>query len=388
MGDRQLALVGGRVLRPDADEPTEATVLIGDSRISAVHGLADGAVADSGPALGHGVEVVDVAGRLVLPGIVDLHGDAFERCLLPRPGVPVDVELALADNDAQLLAAGITTAYLSATDSWEPGLRSRETLRRLVDGLDRRTGGPDVRLHVRHERCNVDDHDELVRLLEAGRIAMLSYNDHTRDGDSGLSMTQFQRTGLSANDLGPLQADRARQRDIGADQERELADVARRIGCPTASHDPDCEEHLRRDLELGVAIAEFPMSIDLAAAYRKNGVAVLLGAPNLVRGGSHLGNLSVADALAAGAGDILCSDYHYPSLLQAPFVATTEGVMAFGPAWRQVSETPARVAGLDDRGRIGAGQRADLVVVVPPTDGRPAAVEHVLVGGRRSDLRP
>jgi alpha-D-ribose 1-methylphosphonate 5-triphosphate diphosphatase len=387
VGGRDLALVGGRVLRPDSDEPTEATVLVGGGRIKAVDDPTNGATVEGGQAFGDGVDVLDVTGRLVLPGIVDLHGDAFERCLLPRPGVPIGVDLALADNDAQLLAAGITTAYLSATDSWEPGLRSRETLRQLVDGLGRRTGGPDVRLHVRHERCNVDGHDELVGLLEARQIAMLSYNDHTND-DGDLSMTQLQRTGLSADDLGGLQAERARQRQVGADQERELAEVARRVGCPTASHDPDRKEHLQRDLDLGVAIAEFPTSIDLAAAYRNEGIPVLLGAPNLVRGGSHLGNLSVADALAAGVGDILCSDYHYPSLLQAPFVAAAGGVLAFGPAWRQVSTAPARAAGLDDRGRIETGQRADVVIVAPPADDRPAIVEYVLTGGHRSDLRP
>jgi alpha-D-ribose 1-methylphosphonate 5-triphosphate diphosphatase len=193
---------------------------------------------------------------------------------------------------------------------------------------------------------------------------------------------------MEADELGALQVDRAAQRTAGAEQERELADLARRVGCPTASHDPHTEADLRRDRDLGVAIAEFPTSIELAERYRADGIPVLLGAPNLVRGGSHLGNLSVVDALAAGAGDILCSDYHYPSLLQAPFDATARGVLAFGPAWRLVSENPARAVGLEDRGRIEAGQRADLLIVEPAAGTMPAVLVQMMVAGALLAMRP
>lgn len=386
--ERRTELVGGRVLLPGRDHPVPATVLVAGDRIAAIDvaGAGRGAAPD---------EVIDVAGRWILPGIVDLHGDAFERCLMPRPGVTVGVDLALADNDLQLLAAGITTSYLSATDSWEPGLRSRQTLRALVDGLARRRAGPDVRLHVRHERCNTDRFDELVGLVAGGRVDLLSYNDHTHDEAERISTTQVQRTGLDPPALGALQVERAAGRARGAEQEGELAAAARRAGCPTASHDPSCVADLERDLALGVGIAEFPTSIELAGRYRAEGIPVVLGAPNLLRGGSHLGNLSVADALAAGAGDILCSDYHYPSLLHAPFAAARDGVVAFGRAWDLVSANPALAAGLTDRGRIEVGRRADLLVVDPPVGAggngaRPglATLERVLAAGRPTTLRP
>lgn len=371
-----MALVGGEVQLPGHPEPVPGAVVCSGGRIERV----GGPELDPGPAT-----IIDVAGRWVLPGIVDVHGDAFERSLMPRPGVEVDIDLALADNDAQLLAAGITTSYLSATDSWEPGLRSRGTLHRLVEALERRRGGPDVRLHVRHERCNTEGHEELLALLAEGRIGMLSYNDHTHDGP--VSAIQAQRTGLGAESLARLQVERIERRDRGAEQERELAALARRVGCPTASHDAHRPEDLRRDLALGVAMAEFPTSVELAHRYRAEGIAVLLGAPNLVRGGSHLGNLSVAEALARGAGDLLCSDYHYPSLLQAPFVAAAEEILPFGQAWALVSSGPADAAGLADRGRLAAGLRADVVVVDPGGLG-PAVVERVLVSGRPARLRP
>lgn len=381
--ERRIELVGGRVLLPGEDEPVPASVEVADGRISAI-GPVDGTADRDGS-----VEVIDVTGRWVLPGIIDLHGDAFERCLMPRPGVSVDVDLALADNDLQLLSAGITTSYLSATDSWEPGLRSRQTLRTLVDALERRRGLPDVRLHVRHERCNTEAIEELVALVEAGRVAMLSYNDHTKDAADRISMTQIQRTGLDREALGDLQVEWAATRAAGAEHERRLAEAARAAGCPTASHDAGDEADLERDLALGVAIAEFPMSMDLAHRYRAEGIPVLLGAPNLVRGGSHLGNLSVAEALADGAGDLLCSDYHYPSLFHAPFRAATDGVLSIGRAWALVSANPATAAGLTDRGRIEIGLGADLLVVEPPdgNEGLPA-LERVLVAGRPATLRP
>ena len=374
--DRRLALVGGRILSPGRREPAPGIVVLAGDRIEGVAGPD----ADPGPAT-----VSDVDGRWILPGIIDVHGDAFERSVMPRAGVEIDLDVALADNANQLLAAGITTSYLSATDSWEPGLRSRETLRRLIDGLDRRRGGPDVLLHVRHERCNTAGHDELLALLARGRIAMLSFNDHTGHGPVG--PVQAQRAGVDADTLTRIQSERTAQRQRGAEQERELAALARRVGCPTASHDPHRTEDVDRDLALGVAMAEFPMSIELAERYRAQDIPVLLGAPNLVRGGSHLGNLSVAEALTRGAGDLLCSDYHYPSLLQAPFLVARWGVAPFGDAWAMVSSTPAAVAGLDDRGRLAAGLRADLVVVDPGGEG-PAVVEQVVVGGRMARLRP
>ena len=131
-------------------------------------------------------------------------------------------------------------------------------------------------------------------------------------------------------------------------------------------------DDVQRDLRLPVDLAEFPMSHEIAQAYRDAGIRVMLGAPNLVRGGSHLGNLSVADALRLEAGDMLCSDYHYPSLLQAPFAITDRGLSSLPVAWRAVSSAPAEAAGLLDRGVLETGRRADIVVVddtgaSPPT---------------------
>jgi len=327
---------------------------------------------------------LDAAGRWVLPGIVDLHGDAFERSLMPRPGVHVPIELALADNDSQLVSAGITTSFLSATDGWEPGLRSRATLTRLIDQLDTRRGSVDTRLHVRHEVCLTDGHAALLAWIEGGRIDLLSINDHTPDraidaGADRVSSVAVGRAGVTAAELSTLTIAAIGRRDEGRAQVEQLAAAARMTRVPVASHDALDERHLDHDVQLGVQIAEFPATLDLAAAYRRHNISVLLGAPNLVRGGSHLDNLDALDAIESGVVDALCSDYHYPSLVQAPFVLARRGVTDMATAWALVSSRPAAAAGLDDRGTLDAGQRADIVVI--DDDGPTAAVDQVVVDG-------
>lgn len=332
------------------------------------------------------VPAEDVGSALVLPGIIDIHGDAFERALMPRDGVAIDYGLALMANDVQLLGAGITTAYLSATDSWEPGLRSRASLTALVDACAQRaTSAPRLEIHVRHERANTDDLEQLEAWIAEGVVTMLSFNDHT---DHAISATQIGRTGVSAERFEQLHTDALSRRAQGVGQELRLAEVATTASCVTASHDAETIEDLQRDLDLGVAIAEFPTSIELATRYREHGIAVLLGAPNLVRGTSHLGNLSVREAWASGAGDLLCSDYHYPSLLAAPFCLVEHGIASMGAAWRAVSTVPADVAGLTDRGRLGSGQLADIVVVEPPANRQPPRVRRAVVGGETAFVGP
>ena len=178
-----------------------------------------------------------------------------------------------------------------------------------------------------------------------------------------------------------MQAEAVDRRPLGIEQDETLARVCRSVGCVTASHDAATDDDLARDLSLGVAIAEFPYTTELAARYLEEGIDVVLGAPNLVRGTSHLGHLSVRDAVVAGAVTMLCSDYHYPSLLRAPFVMAELGLSTLAEAWELVSAAPARAAGLGDRGVLARGRRADIIVVEPPGDGFGPRVRSVIVNG-------
>lgn len=375
-----LAIRGGSVLRSDGSTPrTDLS-------------CRDGMIVDIGEVGSADVEI-DATGALVLPGLVDIHGDGFERALMPRPGVFVGVAAAIAESRTQLLAAGITTAYISVTDGWEPGLRSRATLRRLVEELattDPGGVGPRLELHVRHERCNTDDIGELVGWIDDGSVSMLSYNDHTPGGIAmvaGISELQVKRSGIEREELERCRDAAIERREVGRAHELRLAETAHAADIATASHDGSSDDDLERDLALGVDVAEFPLSIELAARYREKGIAILLGAPNLVRGSSHLGNLSVRDAWSAGVADLICSDYHYQSMLHAPFVLTGLGA-SLADAWHTVSRGPAVAVGRGDRGVLEPDARADVIVVEPPTGERPARVRAVVVDGRLASLTP
>lgn len=172
------------------------------------------------------------------------------------------------------------------------------------------------------------------------------------------------------------------KRDLGDRQTGELARQARQAGVSLSSHDDHGLDDVERNRVLGTSIAEFPMDAETASASREAGVAVLMGAPNLVRGGSHVGAISVRDAITGNLVDILCSDYHYPSLFRAPFVAAEHGLLPLEQAWKMVSENPAKAAGLGaSKGRIEPGFDADLLLL-SELDGSPLSLQSTLVGGR------
>lgn len=343
------ALVDGELI-------DDATVIIDGAQIEAVGQIG----------VPPGVPSLDGGSMLALPGIIDIHGDAVERAIAPRAASTFAVQMALVENDTAMLAAGITTAFLSLTDSPEPGLRSRSTIRSVIEALrnDDLPLGTDTRVHVRHEILQTDHHPELCDWLEAGDVGIVSLNDHYPVHDD--AELRRHAIHLSHRIHAPIEEIEAilrgawERRDVGEKQVTDIADVCARTKVPMASHDDMTADQVRHSAELGVTISEFPLDVALCHYARSLGVGVVLGAPNLVRGGSHLGRISVSDAIAHDAVDALCSDYHYPSLFCAPFIADC----GLGRAWSFVSSEPARLAGLDGRkGTLSPGADADLLLV-------------------------
>ncbi len=369
----------GEVLLPDgAFAP--ATLVLEDGMIAGVERPGTAA-----PATG---EHIDARGLLVLPGMVDLHGDAFERQVMPRPRVHFPLEMALAETDRQLLANGITTAFHAVTLSWEPGLRSREACCDMMAALARlqRELHCDTRLHLRFETHNVDAADDVMTWMEEGRIGLLAFNDHTDDMLDDLAVDHkrakyAERTGLSLEDFAAL-LERTRQRrpEVAPTLVR-LAEAARTAGIATLSHDDRTAEERLALHELGCHIAEFPETRAAAQAARELGDAVVFGAPNIVRGGSHSGAVDAAAMVDAGLCTVLASDYYYPAQLTAAFCLADRGILPLGAAWQLVAANPAAAAGLSDRGLIAPGRRADLVLVDRDTGGRPR-VRATIVAGR------
>lgn len=313
---------------------------------------------------------LDAHGLLVLPALVDLHGDAFERALQPRPGINLPMRLAVDDAAAQIAAAGIATAFLAVTCGWEPGLRSVATWQALTATLAALRTPLDLRLHLRFEADNLDAVPLVESALAAGGIGLLGFNDHTPStlrklDDPATAGAYAARGGVTADAFRAL-AERAAAGRAGIGPARaRLASAARAASVPMLSHDdPDVAT---RDTfrALGAGICEFPMTEAVAVAARGAGDAVLMGAPNVVRGGSHLNWAAAAPLAERGLVTVLASDYHWPSLLAAPFVLAARGVLDLPAAWALVSANPAAAAGLHDRGELAFGRRADIVVVDP-----------------------
>jgi alpha-D-ribose 1-methylphosphonate 5-triphosphate diphosphatase len=363
-----LEIIGGRVLLHD-------------------QGLADQDVYTTGAAItaevGEGRRF-DAQGLLVLPGIVDLHGDAFERQVQPRPGVDFPMDIAVAETEAQLLANGITTAFHGVTLSWEPGLRSAKTWTALLAALAEHQPRQlcDMRVHLRWEAFNLEALDLALAAIAAGAVHLLAFNDHTpailhKMADPAAGAKYSERAGMT------LEAFRALATGIGA-REAEVPEAAERIaaaaraaGIPLASHDDASVESRSAFRARGARISDFPMNEAVARAASEAGDWVVMGSPNVVRGGSHMGWASAARMVEAGLCQILTSDYFYPALLRAAFsLAAREGL---AKSWALVSANPAAAAGLADRGRIEPGCRADLVVVAESPSPRVVAT---IAGGR------
>ncbi len=367
-----LTISGGQVLSPEGGF---------ERRHLAV---ADGRIAAAGSG---GGEVLDASGLLVLPGIVDIHGDAFERQIMPRPGVHFPLDVALLDTDRQMAANGITTAYHAVTWSWEPGLRGRGTLVALMNALEALEGRlvVDTRLHLRIETYNLGAVDELCDWMGAGKVDLLAFNDHfeeiyeqCRDGEKIGKYAE--RAGLAHDAfLDLLEEVRKGAPEVPAAMRR-VAAAAEAAGVVRLAHDEETLEDRSLYRSLGALISEFPEIVPVAREAAAAGEAVVFGAPNVLRGGSHAGCPGAADMVREGLCTVLASDYYYPALLLAPFRLAEQGILELEEAWPLVSANPARAAGLADRGALVEGARADILLVDPsgPVP-RPAAV---LAGGR------
>ncbi len=379
---KPLRICGGRALVES--ELRACDLLLADGRIAAL----DGSAAES-PVLN--ARVLNARGLLVLPGIIDIHGDAFERQLQPRPGIGFPTALALEDTERQLLANGITTAYHGITLSWEPGLRGLDTWRLLLDALAARQWACDMRAHLRWEAYNLDALDTALADIAAGRVKLLAFNDHTpailrRLDDPAKAVKYTERAGVRDAEFHAI-ADRvaARSAEVAPAQER-LAAAARAAGIPMASHDDDSIATREAFRARGARICEFPMQEEIGRSARTAGDFVVMGSPNVVRGKSHLGWASAARLAEAGICNVLSSDYFYPCLLRAPFILAARGQMALPAAWALVSSNPAAAAGLIDRGLIAPGRRADLVLVT--ADAAAPRVVATIANGRLAWLAP
>jgi len=329
---------------------------------------------------------IDASGLKVLPGIIDLHGDAFERQMMPRPGVDFPVDVALVDSDRQAIANGITTVFHATTWSWEPGLRSADNARQLLENIEilRPKLAADTRFHLRHETYNLDAEIEIAQWLSDGRIDLFAFNDHMDSTVASLAPQKrsrmVERTGLSSEAFDQLvQRIVSRGHEVPASIAR-LAQAARAAGVRMLSHDDGTPAMRKAFRAQGVGIAEFPVNEETARAAAEAGDFIVFGAPNVVRGGSHTGWTKAADMIAKGLCSVLASDYYYPAQLLAAFRLAADGILPLAKAWDLISASPASAAGLADRGVLAEGRRADVILVNDEVPLRPRIVGVIAAG--------
>ncbi|WP_284417911.1 MULTISPECIES: alpha-D-ribose 1-methylphosphonate 5-triphosphate diphosphatase [unclassified Bradyrhizobium] len=362
--------------------------LIGPDLVDASLIVTDGVIAGVDATSPRADLDLDASGLTVLPGIVDIHGDAFERQMMPRAGVDFPIDVALIDSDRQAVSNGITTVFHATTWSWEPGLRSAGNARQLLEAIEdlRPRLAADTRFHLRHETYNLDDEDEICQLLAAGRIDLFAFNDHMESTVASLDkphkrQRMVDRTGLSGEAFDRLVARIASRADAVPASIARLAATARQAGIRMLSHDDASPEMRRAFREEGVTIAEFPVNEETAREAAAGGDAIVFGAPNVVRGGSHTGWTKASDMIAKGLCSVLASDYYYPAPLLAAYRLAADGILPLSRAWGLISAGPAHAAGLLDRGALAAGRRADIVLVDDSMPMRPRIVA-VLAAGR------
>ncbi|MEJ6394057.1 alpha-D-ribose 1-methylphosphonate 5-triphosphate diphosphatase [Gymnodinialimonas sp. 2305UL16-5] len=331
--------------------------------------------------------IVDARGYLILPGIIDLHGDGFERHLAPRRGAQLNVADGLPAVEAELASSGITTAMLAQFYSWEGGMRGPDFARRVasaVAGFDTRM---DLRLQLRVEIGLREAFGDILALIDHTRIGYVVLNDHLPHDKLAQGKRPPRLTGQALKSGRSPEAHLALMQRLSS--EMPLAEAAlpgftealAARGCRIGSHDDPTPEIRARYRALGASIAEFPETRAAAEAAKAAGEPVIMGAPNVVRGNSHSGKVAATELIDAGLVDALVSDYHYAAIHRAALRLWDAG-MPLAQAWALISSGPARIMGWTDRGRLLPGQRADLVVV----DAQSRRIEATISAGHVTHL--
>ena len=355
-----------------------------------------GRIEEVGQGLGPGPEDrrIDAAGAWVFPGFIDIHADYIEHMTAPRPTSLMAFPLSLREAERELLTHGITTMFHSisfygTTDFGANPVRSAENSRRLIDLIHRSHHAEHLirhRFHARYEIDNLERVDELQDLIAAGKVHLVSFMDHSPGQGQYRDLELYKLILKGYRKLGEGEADRLiaesqTKAKVPFETLKRVADLARAKGIGVASHDDDTVEKLDIVQALGSTISEFPITLEVARQAHRRGLHTVAGAPNVLLGGSHSGNLSAAEAVADGCVDVLCSDYYPAALLHAVFQLHHQHRLPLADTVRLVTLNAAAAVGMDaELGSVEVGKRADLLVVRMLDDGFPY-VETALVEG-------
>jgi alpha-D-ribose 1-methylphosphonate 5-triphosphate diphosphatase len=352
---------------------TGAILVLPDETVSGTIVMHGTVIADIQAGRSMSSRAIDCGGDTIIPGVVDVHTDNLERQVQPRSLARWPSRSAMVAHDAQCAAAGVTTV-LDALCLGDLGF-DKERIKTFQDGvvdLDALTAAGLLKAeHFLHLRCEVPALDMLELfdpVADHPLVRMISLMDHSPGVGQYADMDFYRKLrrqgGLDEatveRRIKEMQAQRARWRDPNR---KALLDRVRGSSIALASHDDRTEDEIWENAADGIRISEFPVTLEAATAAKRAGMQVIAGAPNIVRGGSHSGNVNAVDLLRAGAVDAFASDYVPPSLVEAAFQCAREEGIGLPVAVAMISDHPARMSGLPDRGRLETGMRADLVRV-------------------------
>jgi alpha-D-ribose 1-methylphosphonate 5-triphosphate diphosphatase len=350
---------------------TNAELVLGDRVARGTLVVRDGLIADIAEGVTAAPSAEDLGGDILMPGIIDLHTDNLERQVQPRPGARWPSRSAFLAHDAQCAAAGVTTVF-DALCVGNLNFDIDDRVKTFRDGVEDLTALAGSGLfkadHFLHLRCEMPAENMLglaETIIPHPLTRMVSLMDHTPGVGQYADLDRFRkRKGVDGLGVDEVDAQivelQAKRLELRTPQRRLLLEMVRGRAIVLASHDDETLEEVAENHADGITISEFPVRLVAARAAKALGMDVIAGAPNIVRGGSHSGNVSAADLLAAGAVDALASDYVPPALIEAAF-ATADAGLPVPQAVALVTSGPARLAGLADRGRLAVGLRADLL---------------------------
>ncbi|WP_319784425.1 alpha-D-ribose 1-methylphosphonate 5-triphosphate diphosphatase [Oceanisphaera sp. IT1-181] len=319
---------------------------------------------------------IDGNGGWLLPGLVELHTDNLDKHFTPRPKVSWPPLSAMRTHDAQVVAAGITTVLdaVAIGDERDGGTRQDNLDRMIHTIINSQRQGLNRADHLLHLRCELP-HETTVPLFEhyvdLPEVQLVSLMDHSPGQRQFVSMTKYREYYQGKYGLSDPQMHEFEQRQLAlsaqwSDTNRTyIARLCRERGISLASHDDATSAHVLESHHLGMVMAEFPTTVEAAVCSHQQGLMVMMGAPNVVRGGSHSGNVAAHELAALGVLDVLSSDYYPASLLEAVFMLAEDDRNSLGlaEATQLATVNPARALGLTDRGILAEGRRADLVLV-------------------------
>ncbi|ERS88856.1 alpha-D-ribose 1-methylphosphonate 5-triphosphate diphosphatase [Halomonas sp. PBN3] len=364
------------------DEVCRGSLVIRDGRIAAVDRGTTGVAS-----------ALDCDGDYLMPGLIELHTDNMEKYFQPRPKVAWPGRSAALAHDAQMAASGITTVFdaLSIGDIDEQSMREG-ALKQMVGSLqaimDDGMARIDHRLHLRCEVCQPATLERFESLADSPLLGLVSLMDHAPGQRQFVSLDAYRTYYQGKHRMSDealeafIEKQLANSARYSSTNRQAIAAACHQRGLALASHDDATIEHVAESVEYGTRVAEFPTTREAAEASHRHGLAVMMGAPNVVRGGSHSGNIAAAELVSLGVLDVLSSDYYPAALLDAVFrIADMEGGYSLPRAVATATRIPAQAVGLEDRGRLATGLRADLLRV-RVVDDHPL-VQRVWCAGRQ-----